>query len=278
MDLDLGVGARPIDHDLRRPERVAPVEQVDLRREAGQVGRLLERGVATADHGDLAIAEEEPVARRARGHAAAPQARLAVEPEPQRRGPGGDDDGLRPVLGAACPQPEWPAAEIDPVDVDVDHPRTHAFGLAAHRGHQVRALDGVHEPRVVLDVAGQHQLAAGRRTGQDDRFEVGPRGIDRGGQSRRPRADDDDLGVDPALGAPDRRRPAGRGGPLRIRVNDRDAEPAERVRRPAAVGAVCHDVNRTTIAILPWGIIKGRGGAAAPPVRTGPGAPVRGLP
>src|SRR6185369_10937770 len=42
VDLDLRVVDRPVDHDLRRPEGLAPVEQVDLRGEPGQVGRLLE--------------------------------------------------------------------------------------------------------------------------------------------------------------------------------------------------------------------------------------------
>ena len=108
VDLDLGVGEGPVDHDLARPERVAPMEQVDLRREPGQVGRLLERRVATADDGDLAVAEEEPVARRAGRHAAPAEARLAVEPEPQRRRAGGDDHRLAAVLGAARPDPERP--------------------------------------------------------------------------------------------------------------------------------------------------------------------------
>ena len=172
------------------------MEQVDLGREAGQVGRLLERGVAAADDGDLAVPEEEPVAGRARRHAAAAQAGLAVEPEPQRRRAGGDDHGLRAVLGAAGPDAERALGEVDPVDVDVDDARAEALGLGAHRGHQLGALDAVREARVVLDVAGEHQLAARRRTGEDDRLEVRARGVDRGGQPGRAGADDDHLGLD----------------------------------------------------------------------------------
>ena len=209
VDLDLGMVVRPVDHDLRRPEAVAPVEQVDLGREAGQVGRLLERGVAAADDRDLAVLEEEPVARRAGRHAAAAQPRLAVEAEPQRRRAGGDDHGLGAVLGAARPDAERALGEVDPIDVDVDHPRPEALGLGAHGGHQVGPLDAVLEARVVLDVAGEHQLAARRGAGEDDRLEVGAGRVDRGGQAGRARADDDDLGIDPALGRPDRRRAAG---------------------------------------------------------------------
>ena len=81
-DLDLRMGLGAVDHDLRCTERVAPMEQVNLRREAGEVGRLLERGIATTDHGDLAIAEEETVAGGACRHAAAAQSGLAVNTEP----------------------------------------------------------------------------------------------------------------------------------------------------------------------------------------------------
>ena len=146
MDLDLRVLERPVDHDLARPERVAPVEQVDLGREAGQVGRLLEGGVAATDDRDLAVAEEEAVARRAGRHAAAAQAGLAIETEPQRRGAGGDDHGLGAVLGAARPDAERAGREVDAVDVDVDEARSEALGLGAHRGHQLRALDALGKP------------------------------------------------------------------------------------------------------------------------------------
>ena len=192
---------RAIDHDLRGAERVAAVEQVHLGREAGQVGRLLERGVAAADDGDLAVLEEEAVAGRAGRHAAATQPRLAVEAEPQRRRAGGDDHGLGAVFGAARPDAERPLGEVDAVDVDVDEARAEPLGLGAHRGHQVGALDAVREARVVLDVAGQHQLAAGRGARQHDRLEVGAGGVDRGGQPGRAGADDDDLRVDPVLAA-----------------------------------------------------------------------------
>src|SRR5260221_1640240 len=74
VDLYLWVCECPIDHDPARPERVAPMEEVDLLAEAGQVTRLLEGGIAAADDGDLLVAEEEAVARRAGRHAATTQA------------------------------------------------------------------------------------------------------------------------------------------------------------------------------------------------------------
>ena len=107
-----GVLVRPVDHDLACPERRrAGGAGGPSSREPGQVHRLLERGVAAADDRDLLVPEEEPVARRARRHAAAAQARLALEPEPQRRRAGRHDDRLGAVLGAARPEPERPLGE-----------------------------------------------------------------------------------------------------------------------------------------------------------------------
>ena len=186
------------------------MEQVDLRREAGQVGRFLERRVAAADDRDLAVAEEEPVARRARRDAAAAKTGLAVEAEPQRRGAGRDDHGLGAVLGAAGPDAERARGEVDAIDVDVDEAGTEPLGLGAHRGHQVGALDALGKARIVLDVAGQHQLATGRRTGKDDGLEVGAGGIDRRGEPGRPGTDDDQLRFDGAARPTATARAAGR--------------------------------------------------------------------
>ena len=184
-----GLRERALDHDPARPELVAPVEHVDLRREAGQVGRLLERGVAAADDRDLLVAEEEAVARGAGGHAAAAQPRLALEPQPHRRRAGRDDDRLGLVLDAARPDPERALREVDPVDVDVDDVRAEALRLLAEQGHQVRALDAVGEARVVLDVAREHQLAAGRRArrARSARGSRGPRRSRRSGRPARSR-------------------------------------------------------------------------------------------
>ena len=285
MDLDLRVLQRPVDHDLAGAERVAPMEQVDLGREAGQVGRLLEGGVATTDDGDLAVLEEEAVTGRARAHAAAPQARL------RRRGPSHRAEAPVATITAwarysvpRAQMPERALGEVDPVDVDIDHPGTEALRLGAHRGHQLRALDAVGEARVVLDVAGQHQLAAGRRARQDDRLEVGPRGVDGRGQAGRPGADDDDLGVDPALAAGDGGRSAGPGQGRGVgrRVDHRDREATEWVRRGRPV-LLAHGSHRITGRIPPGGIAVGQPGRAwragqdvAPDLSRG--RPVRGPP
>ena len=246
------------------------MEQVDLGREAGEVGRLLEGRVSAADHGDLAVLEEEPVAGRAGRYAAAAQAGLARQVQPHGRRTGRHDDRLRAIFRATRPDPERSLREVDAIDVDIHQARPEALSLCPHGGHQRRPLDAVREARVVLHVAGQHQLPARLRTRQDDRLQVGPGRIDRGGQTRRPRTDDDDLRVHPALAAGDGGGAAGggHGGRLGRRVDHGDGEPAERV------GTVGHVVIVPRSLILPGGITGGRAGPAgrrAPGARSGRG-------
>ena len=83
-ELDLLVVEGALLHDLRRLERVAAVDHVDLVGEPGEERRLLHRRVAAADDRDGLLAEEEAVAGRAPREAVARedlllgQAELAV--------------------------------------------------------------------------------------------------------------------------------------------------------------------------------------------------------
>ena len=67
------------------------------------------------------------------------------------------------------------AGEVDLVDVGVDEPSAEALRLLAELLHQLGTLDALRETRIVLDVAGDHQLAAGRVAADHDRVEVGAR-------------------------------------------------------------------------------------------------------
>ncbi len=82
-------------------------------------------------------------------------------------------------------------AEVDRFHVDVVDYRAEALGLGAHVGHQRRAVDTLGEAGEVLDLAGDHQLAAGHEAGDDERLEVGASGVDGRGQAGRPAADDE---------------------------------------------------------------------------------------
>src|SRR4051794_8587401 len=108
-DVDLLIGLGPVEHDLRRPERVPPMQEMNLRGEPGEEERLLQRGVATADDGDLLIAEEEAIAGRAGRNAAAAEALLARESQPQGRGARRRDHRVGLVFDPSGPDVERPA-------------------------------------------------------------------------------------------------------------------------------------------------------------------------
>ncbi len=163
------------------------MDQVHLAGEAGQEEGLLEGAVAAADDADLLVPEEEAVARGAGAHAPAAQARLTLDAEPDRLGAGGHDHGLGAVLDAGGPEPEGAAAQVDALHVRVHDPGSEALGLLAEQGHQLRALNAVGEAGVVLDLARDHELAAGRDAADDDRLQVGAGGVDRGGEPGRAR-------------------------------------------------------------------------------------------
>ncbi len=79
-------------------------------------------------------------------------------------------------------------------------------GLLLHLLHQPGALDDVGEARIILDIGGDGELAAGLDALNQHRLQHRAGGVDRGGVTGRPGADDDDLrvnggshGVDPSL-------------------------------------------------------------------------------
>ena len=118
----------------------------------------------------------------------------SVEAEHQRLGAGGDDDRLGLVgglggVGVADPDPERAGRQVDPGHLLGADLGAEARGLLAEAHHQLGAHDPLGEAGEVLDLGGEHQLAAGlvaggRRLALDDqRGEVGPGGVDGGGEA-----------------------------------------------------------------------------------------------
>src|SRR6202023_1431982 len=91
-DAYFGIGEKARLQDLFRAELVAAVDQGDAGSVVGEVERLLDRGVAAADHHDLAAAEEEAIAGGAGRDAEAAKFLLAGDAEPARLRAGTDDD------------------------------------------------------------------------------------------------------------------------------------------------------------------------------------------
>jgi len=191
QELDLAVLAGAVDHDLRGAELAAPVDDRHRQPEAGEEERLLERGVAAADHDDVLFLEERAVAGRASRHAAALEALLGVDAEPARAGPGRDDHRVRAVLVLVDPHPEGPLREVDPGDVVVDELRAEALGLAAEVGHHLGPGNAVRVARVVLDVARDHQLAAPLEPFDHEGLELGAGSVECRRVTGGPASDDD---------------------------------------------------------------------------------------
>ena len=194
-ELDLRVGEGAVLHGGRGAQRVAAVHQVDLVGEPGEERGLFERGVAAADDRDLLLLEERAVAGGAPRDAVARQAGLVVEAELAVGGAGRVDDGEGLVHVAVADGDALDVAvELELGDVVVDDLGAEALGLLLHLHHQVGAHDALGEAGEVLDLGGLHQLAAELDGARDEqRLQVGARGVDRGGVARRTRSDDDDL-------------------------------------------------------------------------------------
>ena len=162
--------------------------------ELGDEDRVLHRRVAAADHDHLLVFEEGAVADAAGGDAAAAELDLAGDAEPSRLGPHRQDHGLGQVLLVAEEDLlDAAVGELDPVDVVGDEAGPEALGLGAELAHHLRPHDPLGVARVVLDVGRVLQLAAPLEALEDERLEVGARGVERRRVAGGPAADDDHV-------------------------------------------------------------------------------------
>src|SRR5690242_15654336 len=114
-EADARILERALLHDLRSAQRVATVHDDDFVAEAREIRGLFHRGVAAADHHHRLVAEEEPVARRARRDAEAHQLLFALDAEQLGRRARRHDQGARPVHLAVRRDDERALREIDAV-------------------------------------------------------------------------------------------------------------------------------------------------------------------
>jgi hypothetical protein len=189
----LGLFQGSSHHDLGGPELVAAMDDGDLRGELGEEVGLLHRRVTSTHHDHFLVAKEEPVAGGTGGDTSPREALFAGDVEPHGAGAGGDDHGLGPVLVATHPDGQRVAREVDLGDVGGHEAGAEAFGLLTELLHQLGAHDAVGEPGVVLYVGGDHQLAAGLASLEDEGVEVGPGGVEGGGVPGRSASDDDEV-------------------------------------------------------------------------------------
>ena len=216
-----GLRQRPLDHDLAAP---------GTRRAGGAGGPCVAKRVRKVASSSavspppttaISLSRKKNPSHVAQAlHAAAAQARLALETEPQRRRPGGDDDRLAAIFRRRAPRAGTAASRSRRARCRRRRccvPKRSA--CSRNCGHQLRPLDAVREARVVLDVARDHQLAARCRAGEHDRLEVGPR-RHRSRRSGRPDPEPTMMTFDSVRPSP-------------------PAPCVDRARRPARVGAGC---------------------------------------
>jgi len=184
-----------VDQDGLGAELVAAMDHRDLAGDVGQVERLLDRGVAAADHADVLVAVEEAVAGGAGRHALAHEGLLRGQAQVLGRGAGGDDQRIAGVLAGIADQPQRTLVELHRVDVVEDHLGAEALGVLLEARHEVRPLHPVGIGRPVVDVGGRHQLPALGQAGDQHRIQVGAGGIDRGGVAGGAGAEDQEAGV-----------------------------------------------------------------------------------
>ena len=152
--------------------------------EAGEVDGLLHGAVAAADHIHVQVAEEHAVAGGAEGNAAAGELLLVFAADGLGMRAGGDDDRLAAVGAGLSGEHLLSAGEINVSDFVIGALHAELVGLLAHalgQGEAAFALQ--HLAGVVLNVVGQGDLAAGHGLFDQQGFEAGAAGVQRGGKA-----------------------------------------------------------------------------------------------
>src|SRR5579864_3133181 len=116
---------------------------------------------------------------------------LMRQTKPARRCAAGDDQSLGMHLMLADMQRERAMAEVDAGEMPHAVFRAEALRLLAHVLDQLRAKDTVGESGKILDQGGEGELAAGLVAFNNQRLQVGARGVESGGVSGASGPDDD---------------------------------------------------------------------------------------
>src|SRR6478735_7385996 len=194
-ELDLRVGEGAVLHGLGGPQGVASVDDRDGLGEPGEEGGLLHRCVTAADHSDVLVLAEEAVAGGTPGDSTPGERVLVGQAELTVLRPRGDDDSLGAVHRARSVRDGLDlSGEVDGDHVVGDELGTETLSLSAHVVHELRAHDSVLEAREVLHVGGVHQRTAGGDSSlEHQRIQRRASGVQGGGVTSRPGADDDHI-------------------------------------------------------------------------------------
>src|SRR5437867_5974881 len=192
--LDLGVREGTLLEDLRRPELVAAVHDVDLARVAGEIVRLLDGGVTAAHDRQHLAFEDRAVAHRAVRDALRRVFLLTRHRELHRRPAGREEDRRGAVQHAPRARNVKPAVfrlahSLHGVGDDFG---AEFLGMLAHLLGEVPSLDAL-EPDIVLNQIGVEQLAPRSATLDRNRLQHSATRIHGRAQPSGAAADDDQV-------------------------------------------------------------------------------------
>src|SRR5450755_940012 len=193
QDVDLGILAHALLHNLAGAEGIAAMSQRYMVDVARQEERLLHRGIAPTDHHDIFVFEEEAIAGCAGCDAATLQPLLIGQTQPFRARARRDNNGLGLVRAGIGPDREWALAEIDRGNILRHQFRPKTARLLLKLVHHLWSQNALFEAWIVLHLARLHQLAAQLVALKHQDREVGACRVDRRGIARWSGADDDNA-------------------------------------------------------------------------------------
>ena len=182
--------------DLRSPQAVPAVNEVDLFGNTGQ-GQGVRRGRVAAAHHRHGLA---PIGRAVAGgavvNALANERFLAGNAQGTRRRAGGDDHRAALKDALAGLQRLDPPGKAGLIHLRQLRHRAEALGALLHFFAQRKAVDAAFKAGIVVDLLRQRHLPAGGELFQHQRGKPGTGGVQGGGVSGGAAADDDHI-IDP---------------------------------------------------------------------------------
>ena len=167
-------------------EFIAAVNHGDFAGEIGEEQGFFNGGVAAADDQHLFVAVEEAIAGGAGRNAEALEVLLRWQVQPLGLGAGADDERIAGIdLAAVAFQPDGLVLQADFGDGVGNHFGADMLGLGLHFLHQPGALDDFGKARVILNIGGDGELAAGLDALNENRLQHGAGGVNCSSITRR---------------------------------------------------------------------------------------------
>src|SRR5207302_7001329 len=189
--IDLLVRSRAVEHDLGGPKFTPPMNQVHPADEARQKDGLLHGGIASAYHRYFLAAKEKSVASGASGDAVADQLALRFESQHASGGSCGHNHRFSAKAFLRHSNVKWRPAEVRSANGARAKFRAEALRLLAHLFDQLRAENALGKTGEIFNHGRQGELAARFIPIDDQRLQIGARGVNCSRQAGAPAPDDD---------------------------------------------------------------------------------------